>query len=54
MDLSGQLQALAALPPEKDPPVPHNRTLCGLQSQSGLSGDEEMNVSMPTIEPLIV
>jgi hypothetical protein len=31
----GQIHALAALPPEKEPPVLADRSLCGPQSRSG-------------------
>jgi hypothetical protein len=33
---------------------PIHRRLGGLQSQSGLSGDEEIHLSVPRIEPLTV
>jgi hypothetical protein len=35
MEVSGQLHALAALPPGKELPLPTDRRLGGLQSQCG-------------------
>jgi len=42
MEVSGQLHALAALPPGKEPPVPLNRTLWWPQNCSGHGGWEKI------------
>jgi hypothetical protein len=44
MEVSGQLHALAALPPGKEPPVAINRRL-------GVRCGEEKNLALPGIEP---
>jgi hypothetical protein len=41
MEVSGQLQAPAALPPEKEPLLPLDRRLGGPQSRSGRGGEEK-------------
>jgi hypothetical protein len=51
MEVSDQLHASAALPPEKLPWYPLNRRLGGLQSRSGRCG-EERNLALPGIEIL--
>jgi hypothetical protein len=38
--VSGQLHAQAALPPGKDPPVPLDKRLSGLQNRSERDGKE--------------
>jgi hypothetical protein len=43
MEMSGQLHAPAALPPEKEPWYPLDRRLGGPQSRSRHSGGEEKN-----------
>jgi hypothetical protein len=39
MEVSGQLHASAALPTEKEPPLPLDRRLGGPQSRSGRGGE---------------
>jgi hypothetical protein len=41
MEVSGQLHALAALPPGKEAPVPFDRRIGESQIQSGFYGEEK-------------
>jgi hypothetical protein len=51
MGVSGQLHALAALPPEKEPTVSSlGRRLGGAQSRSGRGGEEQNSLLLPGIE----
>jgi hypothetical protein len=51
MEVSGQLHAPAALPPEKDPSqYPLDRILGGPQSRSGRGGEEKNSQLPPGIE----
>jgi hypothetical protein len=50
MEVNGQLHAPAALPP-KSPWYPLDRKLGGLQSRSGLGGEEKHSQLPPGIEP---
>jgi len=50
MEVSGQLHAPAALPPEKEPLLPLDRRLGGLQSCSGCGGEEIKSQLPPGIE----
>jgi hypothetical protein len=59
MQVSGQLQAPAALPPGKDPLVSLDRRLGGPQSRSGRGGEEknsqprrESNPRTPIVQPV--
>jgi len=49
--VSGQLHALAALPPWKSPWYPLDRRLGGSQSRSGRGGEEKNSQLPPGIEP---
>jgi hypothetical protein len=51
MEVSGQLHAPAALPPEKSPCYPLDRRLSELQSRSGRGGEEIKSQPPPGIEP---
>jgi hypothetical protein len=51
MEVSGQLHALATLPPGKEPLVPLDRSLGGPQSRSGRSGEEKNSQLPPGTEP---
>jgi hypothetical protein len=51
MEVSGQLHAPAALPPEKETLVPLDRRLGGPQSHSGHGGEEKNSQPPPGIEP---
>jgi len=53
MEVSGQLHALAALPPGKEPQYPMDRWLDGLQRQSGCRGEQKKipPLSLPETEP---
>ena len=51
MEVSGQLNAPAALPPGKDPRYPLNRRLAGLQNQFGHFEEEKNLVSLRAFEP---
>jgi hypothetical protein len=52
MEVSGQLHAPAALPPQgKSPWYPLDRRLSGPQSRSVRGGKEENSQSPPEIEP---
>jgi hypothetical protein len=51
MEVSGKLQAPAALPPEKEPRYLLDRRLGGPQSQSGREGEEKKFLHVPGIEP---
>jgi hypothetical protein len=42
----------AALPPEKEPPVPIGQDMCGPQSRSGHCGEERISFILLRIEPL--
>jgi hypothetical protein len=42
MEVSGQLQAPAALPPVKEPPIPLDRKLSGPQSRYGQCGEVQI------------
>jgi hypothetical protein len=50
MKVCGHLHALAALPPEKEPPVPLDRRLGGPQKRSGRCGARKNHLSVPGIE----
>jgi len=50
MEMNGQLQAQAALPPEKEPRYPLYRGSGGPQSQSGRSGEEKKSHCCPCRE----
>jgi len=59
MEASGQLHALAVLPPGKEALVPIGRRLCGLQGRSGRGAEEknsqtrqESNPRTPIIQPV--
>jgi hypothetical protein len=52
MEVSGQLHALAALLPEKNPWYPLDRRLGGPQSRSGRGGEEKNSQPPPGIELL--
>jgi hypothetical protein len=54
MEASGQLHALAALPPGKEPQYPLDRRLGGLQSWSGRGGEAKNSQPLPGLEPLII
>jgi hypothetical protein len=54
MEVSGQLHALAALPPGKEPWYPLDRRLGGSQSRSGRGGEEKNSQPLPGIEPPII
>jgi hypothetical protein len=56
MEVSGQLQAPAALPPGIDPPhqVPLDRKLGGSQIRFGLGGEEKNFHPQPGLEPPII
>jgi hypothetical protein len=47
MEMNGQLQAQAALPPEKEPRYPLYRGSGGPQSQAGRSGEEKSPIVAP-------
>jgi hypothetical protein len=47
MEVSGQLHALAALSPGKEPMVPLDRRLGGPQSRSGRGGEEKNSQPPP-------
>jgi hypothetical protein len=49
MEVSGQLDAPAALPPSKEPRYPLDRSLGGPQSRAGYSG-EDRNLALVEIE----
>jgi hypothetical protein len=51
MEVSDQLHAPAALPPEKEPMIPIDRRLSGLQNRSGRGGEEKNSQLPPGIEP---
>jgi hypothetical protein len=51
MDMNGQLNDPAALPPGKEFLVPWDRSLGGLQSRSGRGGEEKNSQTPPEIEP---
>jgi len=51
MEVSGQLQAPAALPQGKSPWYPLNRRLGGTQSRSGHGGEEKNSQPPQEIEP---
>jgi hypothetical protein len=51
MEVSGQLQAPAALPQGKSPWYPLDRRLGGPQSRSGRGGEEKNSQPPPGIEP---
>jgi hypothetical protein len=51
MDMSGQLHAPAALPPEKDPRYPLDRRVGGPQSRSGRGGEKKNSEPPPGIKP---
>jgi hypothetical protein len=50
MEVSGQLHALAALPPGKEPPVPIVQGLSGPHSQSRHCGEEKYLLPLPGIK----
>jgi hypothetical protein len=54
MDVSGQLHALTPLHRGKEPLVPLNRRLGGLQSRSGRSGEEKNSQPLPGLELPII
>jgi hypothetical protein len=54
MDVSGRLQAPAALPQRESPYYPLYRWLGVLQIQSGRSGEEKNFQLMPGLEPPII
>jgi hypothetical protein len=54
MEVSGHLHAPAALPPGKEPIVPLDRELGGLQSWSGHCGKEKYSQPLPVLETLII
>jgi hypothetical protein len=47
MEVSGQLHAAAALPPEKQPPYPLDWRMCGPQSRSGRGSKEKKEIPVP-------
>jgi hypothetical protein len=51
MEVSGQLHALAALPPGRKPMVPIGWWLGGHQSRSGRDGEEKISQPATGIEP---
>jgi hypothetical protein len=60
MELSGQLHAPAALLPGKEPLVPIDRRLSGLQNRSGRGGEEknsepcwDSNPDHPIVRPVV-
>jgi hypothetical protein len=50
MEVSGQLHALAALPPGKEPPYPLDRRLVGPQSRCGRCGEGKNLLPLSGIE----
>jgi hypothetical protein len=54
MEVSGQLQAPAALPQEKSRRYPSDRRLSGPQSGSGRGGEEKNCQPLPGLEPPII
>jgi hypothetical protein len=50
MEVSGQLHAPAALPPEKEPQVPLDRMLGGPQSRSRRGTEENNSQLLPGLE----
>jgi hypothetical protein len=54
MEVSGQLHAPAALPPEKEHMVPTGWRLGGPQSRSEHGGDEKISQSLPGLEHPII
>jgi hypothetical protein len=53
MEVSGQLHAMAALPPAKELWYPLDRKLGGPQSQSGRGGEEKNSQPLQGQEPPI-
>jgi hypothetical protein len=53
MEVSGQLQAPAALPPGKGPWYLLDKRLGGPQSRSGRGDEEKNSQSLPGLKPLI-
>jgi len=51
MEVSGQLNASAALPQGKSPPYPFKRKLDGPQSRSGRGCEEKKSLLLLEIEP---
>jgi hypothetical protein len=51
MEVGGQIQAPAALPPGKETLYPLGRRLGGPQSRSGRSGEEKNSEPPPGTEP---
>jgi hypothetical protein len=54
MEVSGQLHATAALPPEKYPWYPLDRRMVQFQSRSGRSGEEKNFQPLLRLEPSII
>jgi hypothetical protein len=54
MEVSGQLHAVAALPPGKETLVTIGWKLGGLQSRSGCGGEEKNSQPLPGIELTII
>jgi len=54
MKMSGQLHSHTVLLPGKEPIVPLDRRLSGLQSRSGCGGGEKNSQHLPEIEPPII
>ena len=54
MEVSSQLHAPAALPPEKESRYPLDRRACGPQSRSRRLGEEIALLPLPRLEPRII
>jgi hypothetical protein len=54
MEVCGQLHALAALPPGKEPWYPLDKRLSGHKCLSGHGGEEENSERLPELEPTII
>jgi hypothetical protein len=54
MEVSGQLNDLATLPPEKSPWYPLDRMMSGPQSQSGRNGEEKNSRPLQGLQPPII
>jgi hypothetical protein len=55
VEVSGQLHAPAALPPQgKNPLYPLDRRLGGFQCRSGRGGEEKNSQPLPGLEPPII